>query len=66
MRTLSSLLLIAAMLLVVSSAQAAKQTDGQGHVVHTRLAPVLLHRAVPPFKGMHTYQGESQRTAPKK
>jgi hypothetical protein len=28
-----------------------------GHVVHTRRAPVILHRAVPPFKGVHVYQG---------
>jgi hypothetical protein len=31
--------------------------NGGEHVVHTRRAPVVLHRAVPPFKGVHVYQG---------
>lgn len=31
--------------------------DGTPQVVHTRLAPVVMHRTFPPFKGQHVYQG---------
>lgn len=30
---------------------------GGGQVVHSRRAPVALHRAVPPYRGVHVYQG---------
>ena len=56
-------LLGAAWMLSSNSAQAAKTPDGHGHVSHTRLAPVLMHKAVPPFKGIHVYQPEPARTA---
>lgn len=26
-------------------------------VVHTRVAPVVVHRILPPFRGQHVYQG---------
>lgn len=26
-------------------------------VVHTRVAPVLVHRILPPFRGQHVYHG---------
>jgi hypothetical protein len=32
---------------------------GDGHVAHTRLAPVLMHRAFPPYTGIHVYEGRS-------
>jgi hypothetical protein len=35
----------------------AEQFGGEVHVVHTRRAPVVMHRAVPPYKGVHVYQG---------
>lgn len=39
------------------AAQYAKQgSDGQAHVAHTRLAPVLMHRAFPPYAGVHVYE----------
>lgn len=28
-----------------------------GHVVHSRRAGVIMHRMVPPFHGVHVYQG---------
>jgi hypothetical protein len=45
-------------LLAVSavSAEARQSASGRGQVVHTRRAPVMLHRAVPPFRGVHVYQ----------
>lgn len=39
-----------------SSAEARQSSNGRGQVVHTRRAPVALHRAVPPFRGVHVYQ----------
>ena len=33
------------------------QTPFGEKIVHSRLAPVLMHRAVPPFAGKHVYQG---------
>ncbi|MCU0879598.1 MAG: hypothetical protein MUF06_17615 [Pirellulaceae bacterium] len=45
-------------LLAVSAvaAEARQSAGGRGQVVHTRRAPVVLHRAVPPFRGVHVYQ----------
>jgi hypothetical protein len=44
------------------AAQHAVQTPYGEKVVHTRLMPVLMHKAVPPFAGKHVYQG---RVGPK-
>ncbi len=36
---------------------AAKQyRTADGKVAHTRAAPVIVHRALPPFKGQHVYR----------
>ncbi len=32
-----------------------------GQVVHTRVAPVLMHRAVPPYRGVHVYHRSYNR-----
>ena len=47
---------------LVGSAAHARQygvpsSDGRSLVAHTRLAPVLVPRAFPPFKGEHVYGG---------
>jgi hypothetical protein len=39
----------------------AEQYASNGQVVHTRLAPVVAHKVVPPFRGVHTYQGRGGR-----
>lgn len=39
-----------------ASAEARQYASGNGQIVHTRRAPVVLHRAVPPFRGVHVYQ----------
>ena len=44
----------------VTPAQAVRETiatPAGEKVVHSRLVPVLMHRAVPPFLGKHVYQG---------
>jgi len=39
----------------------AEQFVSGDHVVHTRRAPVIAHKVVPPFKGVHVYQGRAPR-----
>jgi hypothetical protein len=58
MRTLLILFVFA--LAIPAAARAERHAayiNGGEHVVHTRRAPVVLHRAVPPYKGVHVYQG---------
>lgn len=53
--------LLALVVLAGSAAQARQYGvqggDGRSLVAHTRIAPVLVHRAFPPFKGEHVYSG---------
>jgi hypothetical protein len=54
----SFILILSLGLLAVSavSAEARQSASGRGQVAHTRRAPVIMHRAVPPFRGVHVYQ----------
>jgi hypothetical protein len=56
-----SAMLFAIVVIVISSAARAEQYASGDHVVHTRLAPVVAHKVVPPFKGVHVYQGRAVR-----
>jgi hypothetical protein len=56
-----SALLFAFVLIALSSTAKAVQYSSGDHVVHTRLAPVIAHKVVPPFKGVHVYQGRTGR-----
>lgn len=49
----------------LSFAHAEQYTADGGKVVHNRLAPVLLHRAVPPFRGQHVYSRSPRRETAK-
>lgn len=51
--------LIALALLALSSLApiAAEARPQGGSVVHARRAPVVMHRALPPFRGQHVYGG---------
>jgi hypothetical protein len=56
---MKSLLVVLALLaasLPVAAARAEQYVSGQ-HVVHTRRLPVIAHRIVPPFRGVHVYAG---------
>ena len=53
--------LIALILLASPAATFAEQYANRGQVVHTRLAPVVAHKMVPPFRGVHVYQGRGGR-----
>jgi hypothetical protein len=53
-------LLATMIVLSTATVSIARQRNVGGHVVHTRRAPVVLHRAVPPFKGVHVYEGRQR------
>lgn len=53
-------LLVLILLASPTLARAEQYADG-GQVVHTRRAPVVAHKLVPPFRGVHTYQGRGGR-----
>lgn len=56
-----SALLFGFLVIGLSTAAKAEQYASGDHVVHTRLAPVIAHKVVPPFKGVHVYQGRAIR-----
>ncbi|WP_254510858.1 hypothetical protein [Anatilimnocola floriformis] len=58
MKTLLILaLVLAASVASTGSASARGRSYAGGHVVHSRVAPVLLHRAIPGGGGVHVYGG---------
>ena len=54
-----ALLLIAAVTILLPASVEAAQTYSNGQVVHSNPIPVILHRAVPPYRGVHVYQGRA-------
>jgi hypothetical protein len=59
MRKIVVALLFLALLPVAASAEQYVAPSGQ--VVHTRVGPVVVHRVLPPFRGVHVYQGRFRR-----
>jgi len=53
--------LLALIVLASPALARAEQYASNGQVVHTRRAPVVAHKMVPPFRGVHTYQGRGGR-----
>jgi len=39
----------------------AEQYVRGNQVVHTRVAPVIMHRVLPPYRGIHVYEGRGRR-----
>lgn len=62
-------ILLTAILLTPSVAQAQRFTtekNGRDVVAHTRLAPVVVHKAFPPYGlGVHVYSGRGVTPATK-
>ena len=56
-----SALFASLVVLIFQTAAQAEQFSTGDHVVHTRRAPVIAHKVVPPFKGVHVYQGKAAR-----
>ncbi len=42
--------------LTLHASQFTVNQGGRSQVVHARRAPVIFHRALPPFRGQHVYQ----------
>lgn len=60
-RTILSLLLLIALPLAAQARQYGVRSGGKDYVAHTRRAPVVMHRALPPFKGQHVYAGREEK-----
>jgi hypothetical protein len=43
-----------------TTARGNQQAAG-AQIVHNRRAPVIAHRVVPPFRGVHVYEGRPRR-----
>ena len=56
MRSAALLVLVSLSLFAPAAVRADQYVSG-GKVVHTRLAPVVMHRLSPPFRGRHVYSG---------
>ncbi len=44
-------------------ARGTKTMAENGQIVHSRRAGVIMHRAVPPFRGVHVYEGRVAKQA---
>jgi hypothetical protein len=60
-RWILPLLLLVALPLAAQARQYSVRNAGKEYVAHTRLAPVIMHRALPPFKGQHVYAGRGEK-----
>ena len=60
-RILLPLILLVTLPLAAQARQYSVRNGGKDYVVHTRVAPVLMHRALPPFKGQHVYEGRVEK-----
>jgi hypothetical protein len=60
MRLALPLILIVLAAAPASARQYRVNSGGRAQVAHTRLAPVVMHRALPPFKGEHVYAGRGR------
>ncbi len=58
MRTMAIVVLL---ILMTPRSSRAEQFVRGDQVIHTRLAPVVVHRVLPPYKGIHVYQGRARR-----
>jgi len=64
-RTLTAFVVGAIFFSIPASSDAAQRTvvtaDGKTHIVHDELGPVIMHRVLPPYKGIHIHQSELKR-----
>ena len=60
-RTVLAFLFLCALPLVAQARQYGVRSSGRDYVVHSRRGPVIMHRALPPFKGQHVYEGRANK-----
>jgi hypothetical protein len=58
---MKSIALFFALFAALPAIASADQYVRGSQVVHTRLAPVVAHRVLPPYRGVHVYEGRSVR-----
>jgi len=58
---MKSLLLVALVVLAWPLTARAERHAQGSNVVHSRRAAVIAHRVVPPFRGVHVYEGRGRR-----
>jgi hypothetical protein len=56
-----SIILFCAILAAFPALASADQYVRGNQVVHTRVAPVVVHRVLPPYRGIHVYEGRTIR-----
>jgi hypothetical protein len=56
---MKTIVLFCTLFLAVPLVAAAEQYAVGNHVVHTRAAPVIVHRVFPPYRGVHVYAGRN-------
>ena len=61
LRAILSLIVLFALPLAAQARQYGVRSGGKEYVAHTRMAPVIMHRALPPFKGQHVYSGRAEK-----
>jgi preprotein translocase subunit SecG len=57
-RWMIALTLVVLVLPSAAQARGMRMSSSNGQVVHSRRAGVIMHRAVPPFRGVHVYGGK--------
>ena len=60
MRNIAIVVVLLLGLAAQSRSDAAQYVRGN-QVVHTRVAPVIVHRVLPPYRGIHVYEGRGRR-----
>lgn len=55
-----TLVLIALLFVAFPTAARAERSSAGGQVAHSRRAPVVAHKMVPPFHGKHAYVGRTR------
>jgi|GEM_PF-2681793 len=56
-RWIFALAIVAVAMPSAAYARGGRTMADNGQVVHSRRAGVIMHRAVPPFRGVHVYEG---------
>jgi len=55
MKATTFILCVISIIVGTPDAFARQYVTARGQVVHTRRAPVVVHRVLPPFRGQHVY-----------
>jgi len=54
---LTAFVLVSVSIPLYAARRGGAYTDGSGHVVHSKRAPAVMHKVLPPYTGVHVYEG---------